>query len=227
MSVSVGVLCPITVVAMLWTRTFLSGYRCFGYCGRLVGGTEFELRPSQMIALLVVLAVSTVSAMPIQPRKAPLRFVKRGETLLPFFYPGTITRVPPQQAGFAAQTDLQLAYATLLLEIGASDLDLVLDRTYTDAFDITHFSFTRTINGVAVSNQNAAVHTSSGSVVYFSASFTLANGLMRRSAQPDASPIVILCHDEAIKIAEAALSIPAYLNNSAPCLEYLQLYGGT
>lgn len=101
-------------------------------------------------------------------------------------------------------------------------IDVKLDNDYTDTFGVRHFYFTRVSNGIAVLNQNAAVHIKNSEVVYYSSSFQLSSRFtepsspkLRRGLSNTANglrtPISgssnILCEQEAIAAAEHILGI--------------------
>lgn len=102
-------------------------------------------------------------------------------------------------------------------------IDVVLDHEYTDNYNIHHFFFTRSVNGLKVSNQNAAVHIDStaGTVVYFSASFSLQSNFVRRNIPMQTN--MILCESEVVRIAENLLGISKDPTNST--LGYIEVPG--
>lgn len=107
--------------------------------------------------ILLFALVDLIAGAPVYPRQLS------SALSLPFYYPTSIASPPSAQPMmFIEQTNLGLALATLQTEIGASEDDLLLDRDYIDNYGIEHFYFTRTIRGIIVANQNAAVHVKFG-----------------------------------------------------------------
>jgi extracellular elastinolytic metalloproteinase len=151
-----------------------------------------------------------------------------------FYYPESISGIPATPIGFDKMSDFELAIATLSQEIGASEkgkyaiiynsLDVILDHEYKDCTNAHHFFFSRIINSIKVSNQNAVVHIDSisQSVLYYTSSFSLVNPLARRNTILNSD--IIVCESEAIKMAEELLGIKK--NNIVPTLSYIEFPTG-
>lgn len=133
--------------------------------------------------------------------------------ILPFFYPDSSAGIPNYQPNaFVDLSDIEIAQAALWTEVGASTSDVVLDRSYIDEFNVNHLYFSRMIDGLVVSNQNAAVHILdgifiliSGAVTYLTSSFSLSTNFARRETPIQRS--VIICESQAVKIAEDMVGV--------------------
>ena len=100
-----------------------------------------------------------------------LTFKKR-----PFFHPRPKFSILNEKK-FAASALLgekeiiELGFQYSLKRLGLLPSDLNLTWSYTDTANVTHIYFKHLVNGIEVSNHNAAVHMSKSRIVAFSSSF--------------------------------------------------------
>ncbi|KAI8903361.1 Fungalysin metallopeptidase-domain-containing protein [Gorgonomyces haynaldii] len=148
-----------------------------------------------------------------------LVYVKRGDEFVPFYYPEST--VVEGNASFAPvdQSESGIAQAAIdavVAQTSVNAADLKVVDQYTDLKGVTHVYVDRLINGVAVSNHNAAVHFKDGQVISLSASFG-GNNLKA----PTVVDKVSVTLDKAIKIAKAQFK--ADKDDVPAKIEYLEL----
>ncbi|KAI8913275.1 Fungalysin metallopeptidase-domain-containing protein [Gorgonomyces haynaldii] len=150
-----------------------------------------------------------------------LQYVKRGDTFVPFYYPEST--VAEGTSSFAA-SDLsesgiaQAAIDAVVAQTSVNADELKVTGQFTDSQGVTHVYVDRFLNGVAVSNHNAAVHFKDGQVASLSASFG-GNNLKA----PTVIDQVSVTLDKAAAIAKAQFNAPK--DEHPATLEYIEIPG--
>lgn len=139
-----------------------------------------------------------------------------------FYYPSSVFKsITIEDKTPKALTSRQLgqiAHSFLMYELDLQPLELSIVRQFTDSMSITHVYTNRVINGVPVSNNNAAAHIKNGQVVSYSASFASDHSQVIPEAKVGTSL------QDAIKNAEKILDAPQ--DTFKPFFSYLETSNG-
>ncbi|KAH6586741.1 hypothetical protein BASA50_000338 [Batrachochytrium salamandrivorans] len=145
-------------------------------------------------------------------------------TELPFYFPESVYESIPHSGAISLpsseEDNIKTAtdFISTRLNLGENDFKVV--NSYTDPFGITHVYGTHMINGVGVSNHQAAAHVKNGQVTSFSTSF----GTDQHFAKGDfivSAAEATVDFAKASDIASAQLNIPVY-SDFEYTLEYVE-----
>jgi Zn-dependent metalloprotease len=140
-----------------------------------------------------------------------LKFVKRNDVTLPFYYPeNEFLSFTPSKGSkvidLSPEDILKIGIKALEKELGVSQDELKVVQHHVGTDKVTHIYTSRIVNGVQVDNQHAAVHIFNGQVIAQSASFRKSgNSFVPENIAPVESVISL---DEAVKIASQQLGAP-------------------
>jgi Zn-dependent metalloprotease len=179
-----------------------------------------------MIAQILA-SIALVHSAPTAPKTHDLVFLtNRREAKQPFFYPEVATKDYPtpnfNTARLSNNDALALGKKEIAKETGLSEADIQITSSFRDAAGVMHINAQRLINGVAIDNQNAAVHVMNGQVMYISSSIPSVEA--RRSA-PVAAAQAVISLDEAVSLASKELGLPR--DDFPAKMTYIQLPSGT
>ncbi|KAH9272725.1 extracellular metalloproteinase 1 [Batrachochytrium salamandrivorans] len=130
-------------------------------------------------------------------------------TELPFYFPESVYESIPHSGAISLpsseEDNIKTAtdFISTRLNLGENDFKVV--NSYTDPFGITHVYGTHMINGVGVSNHQAAAHVKNGQVTSFSTSF----GTDQHFAKGD---FIVSAAEATVDFAKASATASAQLN---------------
>lgn len=179
-----------------------------------------------MRSVTVLAVLLSVQAAPAQ-KLHQLQMVKRDQISLPYFYPDSSFVSKPITTGtslapLSADEVMKLAKSTLAKELKVKESEIQIVNQFTDRAGVTHVYADRLVNGIPITNQNAAVHIKNCQVSSFSSSFhSGSNNLVAPSTK---EPTVVVSLAVAAKTAEAKLGAPK--DNMEATLSYVQVPSG-
>ncbi|KAH9265047.1 hypothetical protein BASA83_011472 [Batrachochytrium salamandrivorans] len=143
----------------------------------------------------------------------PLASLDPSSTEFPFYFPESVYESIPHSGDAPSpsseEDDAKTAtdFISKRLNLGADDFKVV--NSYTDSFGIGHVYGTHMVNGVGVSNHQAAAHVNNGEVTFFSSSFGTTQHLAKRDLAVS-EPKATLSFEEVSSTVSAKLEIPVY-----------------
>ncbi|KAH6585806.1 hypothetical protein BASA50_000967 [Batrachochytrium salamandrivorans] len=167
------------------------------------------------LTLILALASSAVIALPTVNNvyKRSAASLDPSSTDFPFYFPESVyesiphSGAPPSPSSEEDDAKTATDYIFKKLNLGTDDFKVV--NSYTDSFGIGHVYGTHMVNGVGVSNHQAAAHVNNGEVTFFSTSFGTEQHLAKRDLAIS-EPKVTLSFEDVSVIASTQLKIPVY-----------------
>ncbi|KAJ1341798.1 hypothetical protein BSLG_010797 [Batrachochytrium salamandrivorans] len=167
------------------------------------------------LTLILALTSTTVIAVPIVNNvyKRSVASLDPSSTELPFYFPESVyesipySGAPPSPSSEKDDAKTATDYIFKKLDLGTDDFKVF--NSYTDPFGITHVYGTHMVNGVGVSNHQAAAHVKNGEATFFSTSFGTEQHLAKRNLVVSAAK-AILSFEDVSSTVSTKLGIPVY-----------------
>ncbi|KAJ8328567.1 hypothetical protein QVD99_002957 [Batrachochytrium dendrobatidis] len=176
------------------------------------------------VSLVLALATSAVFAVPTIPS------TQDTSNSLPFHFPKSIYHNIPYEHSSSlmasSNTDpVKTGVAYLCDKLNLSPNEFKVYNNFTDGAGVTHVYGAHLVNGVSVSNHQAAVHIQDGQIISYSASFGTKSHLAKRELSI-AEPKAKLTFEQVADIVSKAKGLPVYSDFEHE-LEYVQQADGT